>query len=292
MLIPIIGNYQSNNLGDDQYLATLQLRYPEHKFIAGHTLGGLKPDFIIYGGGGVLRNKDSRVAKLSEWRKKYKVPFGVMSVGTAEGEILSYKKQPFEGAEFITVRDEMSALAIPKATLLPDLAWAWKPKTTSPLIPLSTGIMLRHSTRYNSFDLVCRARSVMADFPDEQFLFFSTYGERLGDRTLAHSTRAGFRSSWIPYTGLRPHEYLNHYRKCRRVLTMPLHGIIFAAIYGVEWASWSYSAKVTWQAEQIGGVVSHDLREPLIWNRTPRAVVERLRVEAEKHFQILDRYFG
>lgn len=289
MLIVVIGNYLSNNLGDDMYLFLLRKRYPKHEFVAHSLLADRRPSFIIYGGGGILRNDCGRRQLLSEWIKKFKAPYCVLSVGTAEIETIEFDDESFPEAEFITVRDRASADAISSAEYLPDLAWAFKPKSIEHLGEgLEMGIMLRHSIAFNSFTLVERARAEMATWDESWYRFFSTYGERLGDKTLAYVTGAGFPSKYIPYSGVKPDEYLENYRYVKRVVAMPLHGIIFAAIYGVPWAGWSYSSKVTWQVEEMEGTIGLLLDSDLVWNETRPDVVARLRDGAMRHFELLD----
>lgn len=289
MRIAVIGNYLSTNLGDDMYIEILRRRYPQHQIFPQHQLrSDTRPHLLIYGGGGVLSKKEGRWDLLHEWRKKYHCPYCVVSVGSRVGEELSFDEPPFPDALFVSVRDEASFEAIPGSILIPDLAWAFEPpKAKTKYKNHGTGIMLRHSPRYDSFHLVERVREELATL-DDHYIFFSTYGERLGDRTLAHATRAGFPSTFTLYTGSNPVEYLEYYRSCRRVLAMPLHGIIFAAIYGVPWATWSYSTKTDWMIRDLNAEVPTSLDDDLTWNETPRELVKTLREEAQQHFSLLD----
>lgn len=291
MRIVVIGNYQSTNIGDDMYVEILSRQYPDHQIIPQHRLReDTRPNFLIYGGGGVLREAEGRRDLLHAWRKKYDCPYCVLSVGSSVGGALVFDENPFPDAEFITVRDEVSLKALPGSILVPDLAWTFKPpEKKSEIINHGTGIMLRHSNRFNSFHLVERVREELATL-DDHYLFFSTYGQRLGDRTLSHTTRAGFPSTFDLYNGSNPAEYLEHYRSCRRVLVMPLHGIIFAAIYGVPWAAWSYSPKVDWLIQDLNAIVPASLKDNLTWNETPRELVTAFHEEAQRHFSLLDPY--
>ena len=290
MVVAVIGNYMSNNLGDDLYLHQLGSKFPEHQFIAHSKLEKTKPDYILFGGGGVLRDEDPRVQLLMEWTRQFNVPYGVFSVGCADNtENYTNRNRFFGDADFVTVRDPISADAIPGSVLLPDLAWTYMPEATAN-VKSDTGIMLRHSLAFNSFDLVVRTRELMSTMQGD-FRFFSTYGERIGDRTLAHATRAGFPSTFSLYTGNKLTEYLDHhYRRVSQILVMPLHGIILAAIYNVPWAGWAYSYKTRRIAEELSAHISTDLQGTLHFNITSRSCVSRLRELAEKHFTILARY--
>ena len=294
MLVVVIGNYMSTNLGDDMYLHLLRARYPQHEFIAHSLLGNRGANFIIYGGGGILNQKSTRRTLLHEWVAKYRVSYCVLSVGAGTVD-LKYEKCPFPKAEFITVRDEIALEAIPGSILVPDLSWTFKPpkmksEIKSETINNSTGIMLRISPRFDSFALVERIRTEMAKLDESWYRFFSPYGVRLGDKTLANVTRAGFPSTYDVYSGSNPAEYLEHYRSCHRVFAMPLHGIIFAAIYGVPWATLSYSPKVDWLIRDLNAIVPATLQDNLTWNETPKKVVRALREEAQQHFSLLDPY--
>lgn len=291
MLVVVIGNYLSQNLGDDMYLFLLRDRYGDHEFVPHSLLGDRRPDFIIFGGGGILRVDDPRIRLLHKWRREFKVPYGVLSIGSTEPDTLAFEKNPFPGAKFITVRDRVAHEALRRSKLLPDLAWTFEPEETEQE-DKEMGIMLRHSRTFNSFALVERARAEMASWDVSRYRFFSTYGERLGDKTLANVTRAGFRSTYVRYRGVKPDEYLENYRKVERVVTMPLHGIIFAAIYGVPWASWAYSHKTEWLAEELDAEISMDLESVITFNKTDPAIVVRLRREANRHFKILDRHLA
>ncbi len=291
MLVAVIGNYLSNNLGDDMYLFLLRKRYPQHEFVPHSLLGDRRPGFIIFGGGGILRGEDPRVELLHKWRKKFKVPYGVLSIGSAEPGELRFYRYPFPGAKFVTVRDRLAHETLRHAKLIPDLAWTFKPESIKKL-GKEVGIMLRHSKTFNSFDLVERARAEMATWDESWYRFFSTYGERLGDKTLANVTRAGFPSKYVKYNGVKPDVYLENYRYVKRVVAMPLHGIIFAAIYGVPWATWAYSHKVRWLCRDLSAHYSNDLTGHLVFNRTPLETVVRLRREANRHYKILDRHFA
>ncbi len=293
MRVVVIGNYLSQNLGDDMYLFLLQERYPLHEFIPHSLLGDRRPDFIIFGGGGILRVEDPRVALLHRWRKKFRINYGVLSVGSTRAGRLKYSRNPFPGAKFVTVRDHVAYKALEHSELIPDLAWAFEPESIAHLgEDLQMGIMLRHSHTFNAFDLASRARAEMARFDESWYRFFSTYGERLGDRTLANVTRAGFPSIYVQYTGEKPDKYLENYRHVKRVVAMPLHGIIFAAIFSVPWASWAYSHKTEWLAEELGAEILTDLCSRLVFNKTDPVIVERLRREANRHFKILDRHLA
>ena len=294
MLVAVIGNYMSTNLGDDMYLHLLRARYPQHEFIAHSLLGNRGANFIIYGGGGILNQKSTRRTLLHEWVAKYRVSYCVLSVGAGTVD-LKYEKCPFPKAEFITVRDEIALEAIPGSILVPDLSWTFKPpkmksEIKSEIINNSTGIMLRISPRFDSFALVERIRTEMTKLDESWYRFFSPYGVRLGDKTLANVTRAGFPSTYDVYSGSNPAEYLEHYRSCHRVFAMPLHGIIFAAIYGVPWATLSYSPKVDWLIRDLNAIVPATLQDNLTWNETPKKVVRALREEAQQHFSLLDPY--
>ncbi len=289
MLIVVIGNYMSTNLGDDMYLHLLRSQYPQHAFIPHSLLRARKPDFIIYGGGGILDQDSTRRVLLHEWVAKFRVPYAVLSVGSGVVD-LKYEKRAFPRAKFITVRDEIALKAIPEAVLVPDLSWIFEPSNSSVVAGRTTGIMIRHSDTFDSFELVKRCRQKMEHMPHTSFLFFSTYGDRISDRTLCFPTAAGFNAEFKQYSGFNPDKYLEHYRWCERVITMPLHGIIFAAIYGIPWAAWIYSPKVTWLIEELKGEGCTDLNAPLVFNNTPMATVRRMRKAAQIHFNLLDAY--
>lgn len=289
MLVTVIGNYNSQNLGDDIYIHLLRDRYREHEFVPNHELGDRTPEFIIYGGGGILTADSPREQLLYKWVEEFRVPYCVLSAGTATGPGHVLPQMEFTGAEFVTVRDTKAARRVRGSELLPDLAWAFKPRQAMPK-PRYTGVMLRHSPRWNALDLVMAARGAISILsPDQPLLFMSTYGERIRHLTLDHVTAAGHEASFAVYDGKDPAKYLDLYRHCRRVIAMPYHGIIFAAIFGVRVSGWPYEKKVVWLMKELGLPIQKDLSrldEVLVSERK----VASLREQAQKHFVNLDHH--
>jgi len=288
MLVAVLGNYNSTNLGDDMYLSILRSTYKQHEFVSQFELGARWPDLLIYGGGGVLREDEGRHRLLMMWVKKYNAPYCVLSVGSARGENLRFSNEPFPGAEFVTVRDGASASAIEGAEMLPDLAWLHEPIHDFDDSE-GMGIMVRHSKRYNSFEVVLRTRMEM-DLDGGPFVFMHTYGPLLSGHAMAHPIRAGYDSTFSHYSGKDPAAYLGIYRSVDRVLAMTYHGIIFSAIYGKKWATWPYETKVDWLIRDLDGEASDIKRYGLIWNATPPDTVCRMRETAGGHIKLLDRY--
>lgn len=289
MIVVVIGNYASQNLGDDMYLQLLRDRYPQHRFVPQHELGRDEPDFAILGGGGIISQKETRRTLLHEWVRKFSIRYCVMSVGSASGKQLAFDTDPFPGAEFITVRDPDCARALPAAVTLPDLAWTFEPKPLAvPFVADRYGVMVRTAPRLHALALCRAARREIVRNDGLRPFFWSTYGERLAERTMVAPIAAGFRHVRATYYGIHPKEHLENFRTCARVLTMPMHGVIFAAIYGVPWAGWVYSRKVALLARELRATMPQTLKGQLVYNHTDADLVAEMRERAHGHFELLD----
>jgi len=296
MHVVVIGNYRSNNAGDDMYLYLLRLRYPQHTFVD-HSDMSVTPDFVIYGGGGVLWEGNRRVDVLHRIVEEHNVPFCVLSVGSGSKSLKNHDKKTFKGAEFITVRDRI-ALETIGGTMLPDLGWSYKPDVKPK--GNKVGVMLRHSSTYKDYDLSKACQDIMRVLGDigiyDGFLFFSTYGCRLWKQTMWSPGWALASEYDIQYIDLHDTdnfiEHLDYYNQCKLVITMPYHGIVFSCLYGVPFMGWSYERKVTLLAEEMSLMLPTSLQTYPRINRPERLPVKQMQEGAEIHYEMLDQYLN
>lgn len=304
MNITVVGNYNSNNAGDDFYLHLLREKYPQHN-ISPYKKGDT-PEFIIFGGGGLL-NPDSN--KRIEWIRSKGIPFCALSIGS----VGAVRKTNFTGiysylsnAEFVTCRDNYAfehLSKINKATeLLPDLVWNYQPRVKKVKEEkLTIGIMLRHSTKFNDSDLVYNFHNVINEAlrdTDYKLLFFNTYGEKLKDRTLHNQLSRGHNAEMIPHHKTKDMiSHLSNFNRCDKAIVMPYHGFVFSEIYGVPSIGWAYETKVQELCErELIQEYAYDFEDnykivDFLKSETPKeSKATQLREKAKGHFEKLDKY--
>ena len=133
-IVCLVGNYKSNNAGDDFYKYLLTERYKEVEFYHSSEIDILKSDCVIFGGGGLL-NPDN-TGRINFLEKSDSI--GLPIIGISLGSVGSLKKvDPTESHsilskfKFITVRDDYSYRTIKKinknTTNTGDLVWCYEP---------------------------------------------------------------------------------------------------------------------------------------------------------------------
>jgi len=254
MKIRLIGNYYSNNGGDDLYKYILEKEFPEHEFI-GHK-GAKDYDYTIYGGGGILGTRLKIIDK----------PYCMLSVGYN----IKCDYSLYKDADFITVRDEKAYLSLKNINdnvfMLPDLAWLYKPKVDKVNNKIHTiGIMLRHCLKYTDEVIVQNTIDYLSGLSiPYKVLLFHVYGKQLKRWTMQDELIAKFKKHGIKYKQIKLHKttnlikHLDNYNKCDSMVCMPYHSIILSALYETHYTvPFEYNYKIESMLKGRHGVEEH-----------------------------------
>jgi len=294
--VALIGNYRSQNMGDDLYWYLLKKRYPNCRIAPLHKLDGVPIDYVILGGGGILRDDCARTRLARETAKKHRAPWCVLSCGSAAGGGVKFTDgSQYKTAEFITVRDD-SATIIRRAERVPDLVWTYQPMPRS--VRAGTyGIALRHTLRFNSLHVADNFNDILErECMSEHAIVMSTYGERIFWRAMPHVTSAYATSrEYRVWDGRQTtiDEYVRGtFGVVEMVYAMPMHTIILAALHGVPVAGWSYSHKTDQLAHDLGIELPDQIGMYLPIKTVDTETVNRNVEEAERHYELLDQYLA
>jgi polysaccharide pyruvyl transferase WcaK-like protein len=317
----LIGNYKSNNAGDDFYKYLLSERYKDIKFYHSSDCDILKSDFVIFGGGGLLNPDNTGRINILEKADAIGLPI----IGISLGSVGSTKKvdptqshQIISKFKFVTVRDEYSYKTLRKinknTTNTGDLVWCYNPSIIKKRNEFfNIGIMLRHCTKFKDTDLINKTilylrkcESYLLSINRKMnLIFFNTYGEKLSSRTLEKEIIRHFNNfeHVVHHKTDDMIEHLDNYNRCDFVFAMPYHGVLLSILYDVPCTGFIYESKLedldklfqlnmSWDLSEIGLEKMFETFKDSIDNESfyDKKVIEELKNSSFKTFKKIDKF--